>query len=82
MLDQVMKLFQIKADHDLNIMHQDQTIDYVVTQVIEKLTPILKDGKPDMVLVHGDTVTTFAAALAAFLSEDSGRPRRSGPALL
>jgi UDP-N-acetylglucosamine 2-epimerase (non-hydrolysing) len=66
MLDQVMKLFKIKSDYDLNIMLQDQTLEYVVTHVVEKLTPILKDEKPDMVLVHGDTVTTFAAALAAF----------------
>ncbi len=66
MLDQVMELFHIQSDHDLNIMQQDQTLDYVVTEGISKLTPILKQEKPDIVLVHGDTVTTFAAALAAF----------------
>jgi UDP-N-acetylglucosamine 2-epimerase (non-hydrolysing) len=66
MLDQVMKLFHIKSDYDLNIMQQNQTLEYVVTEVIEKVTPILKDEKPDIVLVHGDTVTTFAAALASF----------------
>ena len=66
MLDQVMTLFSITADHDLNIMQQNQTLEYVVTEVIQKITPILKNEKPDIVLVHGDTVTTFAAALAAF----------------
>src|SRR5688572_29517145 len=66
MLDQVMNLFHIKPDHDLNIMQQNQTLEYVVTEVIEKVTPILQSEKPDIVLVHGDTVTTFAAALASF----------------
>jgi UDP-N-acetylglucosamine 2-epimerase (non-hydrolysing) len=66
MLDQVMSLFKITSDHDLNIMQKDQTLEYVVTQVINKLTPLLDQEKPDLVLVHGDTVTTFAAALAAF----------------
>jgi UDP-N-acetylglucosamine 2-epimerase (non-hydrolysing) len=66
MLDQVMKLFKIKSDYDLNLMMQNQTLEYVVAQVIEKVTPIFKEEKPDIVLVHGDTVTTFAAALAAF----------------
>jgi UDP-N-acetylglucosamine 2-epimerase (non-hydrolysing) len=66
MLDQVMKLFHIQSDYDLNIMQQNQTLEYVVTEVIEKVTPILKKESPDIVLVHGDTVTTFAAALAAF----------------
>lgn len=66
MLDQVMELFHIKPDHDLNIMQQNQTLEYVLTEVITKLTPILKTEKPDIVLVHGDTVTTFASALSAF----------------
>ncbi len=66
MLDQVMKLFKIKADHDLNIMVQNQTLEYVVTEVITKITALIKADKPDIVLVHGDTVTTFAAALAAY----------------
>ena len=66
MLDQVMNLFHIKSDYDLNIMQQNQTLEYVVTEVIEKVTPILKKESPDIVLVHGDTVTTFAAALSAF----------------
>src|SRR5581483_9244694 len=66
MLDQVMTLFKITSDYDLNIMQQNQTLEYVVTEVINKLRPILEKEKPDLVLVHGDTVTTFAAALSAF----------------
>jgi UDP-N-acetylglucosamine 2-epimerase (non-hydrolysing) len=69
MLDQVMTLFKLRADHDLNIMQQNQTLEFVVAGVIEKITPILKQEKPDIVLVHGDTVTTFAAALAAFYQQ-------------
>jgi UDP-N-acetylglucosamine 2-epimerase (non-hydrolysing) len=66
MLDQVMKLFKIQSDHDLDIMVQDQSLEYVVTQVLTKLPPILQKEAPELVLVHGDTITTFAAALAAF----------------
>src|SRR5258708_36885385 len=66
MLDQVMTLFHIKADHDLNVMQQNQTLEYVVTEVIEKVTPILKNKKPDIVLIHGDTVHTFSSSLPPF----------------
>src|SRR5579863_7655304 len=66
MLDQVMKLFGITSDHDLNIMQANQSLEYVVTQVLNQLGPILDKEKPELVLVHGDTVTTFAAALSAF----------------
>src|SRR5438477_8693077 len=69
MLDQVMELFHIQSDHDLDIMIQNQSLEYVVTQVLTKLPPILKQEKPDLVLVHGDTITTFAAALAAFYQQ-------------
>jgi UDP-N-acetylglucosamine 2-epimerase (non-hydrolysing) len=66
MLDQVMSLFKIDSDHDLNIMQANQSLEYVVCEVLTKLAPILKEEKPDLVLVHGDTITTFAASLAAF----------------
>jgi len=66
MLDQVMNLFKITSDYDLNIMQQSQSLEYVVTEVLNKVGPILEKEKPDLVLVHGDTVTTFAAALSAF----------------
>jgi UDP-N-acetylglucosamine 2-epimerase (non-hydrolysing) len=66
MLDQVMDLFRIPPDHDLNIMQDNQTLEHVVTQVLTRLGPLLEKERPDLVLVHGDTVTTFAAALSAF----------------
>ena len=66
MLDQVMNLFHIQSDHDLDIMIENQSLEHVVIHVLTKLPPILKKEAPDLVLVHGDTVTTFAAALAAF----------------
>jgi len=66
MLDHVLELFEIKPDFDLNIMKSGQTLNDVTTSVLKGLKPILEDFKPDMVLVHGDTATTFAAALAAY----------------
>jgi len=66
MLDQVLSLFHISSDYDLNIMQQNQSLEYVVTQVLGQLGPILEKEKPDVALVHGDTITTFAAALSAF----------------
>src|ERR1019366_8979909 len=64
MLDQVMDLFAITADHDLNIMQQDQTLDYIRARVIQNITPILKAEKPDLVRVHGNPPTPVAASLA------------------
>jgi UDP-N-acetylglucosamine 2-epimerase (non-hydrolysing) len=52
MLDQVMNLFHIQSHFDMNIMQQNQTLEYVVTEVVEKVTPIMKSEKPDIVLVH------------------------------
>jgi len=66
MLDQVMKLFGITSDYDLNIMQKDQTLEHIVTAVLLQLAPILEKEKPDIVLVHGDTTTTLAAALSAY----------------
>ncbi|MBD5537229.1 MAG: UDP-N-acetylglucosamine 2-epimerase (non-hydrolyzing) [Lachnospiraceae bacterium] len=66
MLDQVMEAFEIKADYNLNIMHERQTLSSVTTAILEKIGDVLEREKPDIVLVHGDTTTSFAAALAAF----------------
>lgn len=66
MLDQVLELYGIRSDYDLNLMRHGQTLVDVVSGVLQGLTPILADERPDVVLVHGDTITTFAAALAAF----------------
>lgn len=66
MLDQVLKLFDIKPDFDLDIMRPNQTLYDVTTSIILKLKPILEDFGPDVLLVHGDTTTTFAASLAAY----------------
>jgi UDP-N-acetylglucosamine 2-epimerase (non-hydrolysing) len=66
MLDQVLTLFEINVDYDLNLMSVNQTLVDVTSRVLLKLTPVLKDYKPDIVLVHGDTATAFAASLAAY----------------
>ena len=60
MLDQVMDLFDIKPDYDLNIMSQGQTLYDVTTKSLMGLKSVLEEAKPDVVLVHGDTTTTFA----------------------
>lgn len=69
MLDQVLKIFDIEPDYDLNIMKQDQTLPEVTGRVIEGLDSVIKEAKPDMILVHGDTTTTFAGSLAAFYNQ-------------
>ena len=66
MLDQVLKLFAIEADYDLNIMKASQSLGYITTEILNKFQAILKLEKPDLVLVHGDTTTTFASALACY----------------
>lgn len=69
MLDQVLDLFSIKPDFDLNIMKAKQSLTGITTRVLEGLEEIFESEKPDMVLVHGDTTTTFAGALAAFYKQ-------------
>ncbi len=69
MLDQVLKIFDIEPDFDLNIMKQGQTLPEVTGRVIEGLDSVIKEAKPDMILVHGDTTTTFAGSLAAFYNQ-------------
>ena len=66
LLDEVLDIFQVVPDYDLNIMTANQSLFQITISVLKKLEPILKKEKPDMVLVHGDTTTTFAAALASY----------------
>ena len=66
MLDQVLKVFEIKPDFDLNVMSANQTLNSITAKVIENLKSVFDQVKPDLVLIHGDTSTSFVAALAAF----------------
>lgn len=69
MLDQVMELFDVKADYDLNIMKHGQTLSQITCRILEGIEDVLKTAKPDIVLVHGDTTTTFVTSLAAFYQQ-------------
>lgn len=69
MLDQVMDLFCLKADYDLDIMKERQSLLGITTRVLEGLDKVMKESKPDIVLVHGDTTTSFVGALAAFYNQ-------------
>tara|TARA_B110000879_G_C11184113_1_gene520295 strand:- start:17747 stop:18871 length:1125 start_codon:yes stop_codon:yes gene_type:complete len=69
MLDQVLDIFQIKPEYDLNIMRQGQSLFEITSSILIQLKPILEDFKPDILLVHGDTSTTFSASLAAFYKQ-------------
>src|SRR5690554_2315276 len=69
MLDQVLELFQLVPDHDLNIMKPGQDLTDVTTGILQGLKDVLSEFKPDIVLVHGDTATTFAATLAAYYQQ-------------
>lgn len=69
MLDQVLHIFEIKADYDLNIMKQGQDLYDVTARVLTGMRDVLKESQPDVVLVHGDTTTSTAAALAAFYQQ-------------
>lgn len=69
MLYQVMEAFQVKEDYNLDIMKEKQSLTTITTGILGKLEPILKKEKPDIVLVHGDTTTSYAAALAAFYQQ-------------
>jgi len=66
MLDQIMDVFDVRADWDLDLMRPDQTLTSITSDVAHGLAEVLQDYEPDLVLVHGDTTTGFAAALAAF----------------
>ena len=69
MLDQVLEIFKIKPDYDFNIMHQNQTLAEITNKVLADLTKVIQKEKPDLVLVHGDTTTSFAASLATFYEQ-------------
>ena len=69
MLDQVLEVFNIKPDYDLNIMSKGQTLSDITSKALKGLEEIIKDIKPNIVLVHGDTTTTFAGALAAYYNQ-------------
>lgn len=66
MLDSVLDTFSVRPDYDLNIMEPQQTLATITGKILRQLGDVLQDAKPDVVLVHGDTTTTFAGALAAF----------------
>ncbi|MBB3015423.1 non-hydrolyzing UDP-N-acetylglucosamine 2-epimerase [Cupriavidus alkaliphilus] len=66
MLDQVLELFDIVPEYDLNLMKAGQTLQSITSDIISMITPVLESFRPDYVLVHGDTTTTFATSLAAF----------------
>ncbi|MBY8104490.1 UDP-N-acetylglucosamine 2-epimerase (non-hydrolyzing) [Vibrio fluvialis] len=69
MLDQVLELFEITPDYDMNLMKAGQTLNDVTARIVQELKPVLQEFKPDVVLVHGDTATTFAASLAAYYEQ-------------
>lgn len=69
MLDQVLDLFDIRPDYDLNLMKPGQTLSDITARIIQEIRPVLQDFKPDVVLVHGDTTTTFAVSLAAYYEQ-------------
>ncbi|RDY22540.1 UDP-N-acetylglucosamine 2-epimerase (non-hydrolyzing) [Romboutsia maritimum] len=69
MLDQVLKVFNIRVDYDLDIMKKNQTLLDITLKSLENLDKVIKEVKPQIVLVHGDTTTTLAGSLAAFYNK-------------
>lgn len=69
MLDQVLELFEVVPDYDLDIMQTNQTLEELTGRLINKISSIIKQEEPDLVLVHGDTSTTFAGAYSAYLNQ-------------
>lgn len=69
MLDQVLDIFNIKPDYDLNVMKDRQTLAQITSSVLQGIVTVIEKAKPDIVLVHGDTTTTFSGALAGFYSK-------------
>ncbi len=69
MLDAVLRVFDIQPDYDLNVMQAQQSLTTISSRVLTGLEPILQEARPDVVLVHGDTITTFLASFAAFMQQ-------------
>lgn len=69
LLDQVLEVFNITPDYDLDVMKDRQTLNEITIRVLQGLEPVLREAKPDLVLVHGDTLTTFLASYASFLQQ-------------
>lgn len=69
MLDSVLKSFDITPDYDLNIMKQGQSLSDITSRILVRLEDVIKEAKPDMILVHGDTMSTFAGSLAALYNQ-------------
>ena len=71
MLDQVLNVFDIKPDYDLDVMQPNQTLSIITSKVLEGMDEVIQEEQPDIVLVHGDTTTSMAAALAAFYQQSA-----------
>ncbi len=69
LLDQVLEIFKIKPDYDLDVMKDRQTLNEVSVRVLQGLAPVFEEAKPDLILVHGDTLTTFLASFSAFMQQ-------------
>ncbi len=69
MLDQVLDLFEIRPQYDLDLMRERQDLTYVTVAALEKLGKVYREARPDRIIVQGDTTTTFAASLAAFYAK-------------
>jgi len=69
MLDQVLELFEVTPDYDLNLMKPNQTLEWITSQILQGVSGVISELKPDLILVHGDTTTSFAAALAGFYQQ-------------
>ncbi len=82
MLDSVLDIFRLVPDFDLNIMEPRQTLSTITSKCLLGMEQVLEQARPDLVLVHGDTSTTFAGALAAFYHQGARGPRGGRPAHL
>ena len=69
MLDSVLASFDIKPDYDLDIMKQGQTLSDITSRILTRIEDVIKEERPDMILVHGDTMTTFVGSLAALYNQ-------------